>query len=46
MKVKPKFTIIKNRNLINLYRLIQEVNRSDLPGDIVECGVWNRGRPR
>ncbi len=42
-KVKPKFTMIKNKNLINLYRLVQEVNRYNVPGDIVECGVWNGG---
>lgn len=43
LKVKPKFTMVRNRNLINLYRLVEEVNRYDLPGDIVECGVWNGG---
>lgn len=43
LKVKPRFTMVKNNNLINLYNLVQEVNKQDLHGDIVECGVWNGG---
>ena len=31
------------KRLINLHRLVQKVNRLNLPGDIVECGVWNGG---
>ena len=41
--VKPRFTMVKNRNLRLLYDLVGEVNRRQLPGDIVECGVWNGG---
>jgi O-methyltransferase len=43
LKVKPRFTMVKNKNLINLYHLVQEADRLHLPGDIVECGVWNGG---
>ena len=43
LMVKPKFTMVTNKNLLTLYKLVQEVNRVDLPGDIVECGVWNGG---
>jgi len=43
LKVKPRFTMVKNKNLINLYHLVQEADRLNLPGDIVECGVWNGG---
>ena len=43
LKIKPRFTMVRNRNLINLYKLVQAVNHQDLPGDIVECGVWNGG---
>ena len=43
LKVKPLYTMVTNKNLISLYRLVQEVNKLYLPGDIVECGVWNGG---
>jgi O-methyltransferase len=43
VSVKPKFTMVKNRNLRVLYDLVSEANSRGLPGDIVECGVWNGG---
>jgi len=43
LQVKPKYTMVTNKNLMALYRLVQQVNKMDLPGDIVECGVWNGG---
>src|SRR6266540_5162933 len=43
LKVKPKYTMVKNRNLRTLYDLVEQANRRQLPGDIVECGVWNGG---
>jgi O-methyltransferase len=43
LKVKPQYTMVTNKNLIALYRLVQQVNKLGLPGDIVECGVWNGG---
>ncbi len=43
LKVKPRFTMVKNKNLISLYHLVQCADRLNLPGDIVECGVWNGG---
>jgi O-methyltransferase len=43
LKVKPQYTMVTNKNLITLYRLVQRVNKLGLPGDIVECGVWNGG---
>src|SRR5262249_41214500 len=43
MSVKPKYTMVKNRSLKLLYELIGEVSRSQIRGDIVECGVWNGG---
>jgi O-methyltransferase len=43
LKVKPKFTMVTNKNLLTLYKLVQEVNRTGVAGDIVECGVWNGG---
>ena len=43
LKVKPRFTMVKNKNLINLYRLVRQANARELLGDIVECGVWNGG---
>jgi O-methyltransferase len=43
LQVKPRYTMVKNVSLENLYRLIQTVNTQCLEGDIVECGVWNGG---
>lgn len=43
LRVKPKFTMVKNENLRLLYELVKKVNRCQIPGDIVECGVWNGG---
>ena len=43
LQLIPKYTNVSVKRLINLYRLIQQVNRLNLPGDIVECGVWNGG---
>jgi O-methyltransferase len=43
LKVQPNYTMVQNSHLIKLFRLVQEVNRNDIPGDIVECGVWNGG---
>lgn len=43
IKVKPRFTMVKNRNLQLLYDLASEATLRELPGDIVECGVWNGG---
>ena len=43
LKVKPTFTMVKSRNLANLVSLVEKVNAINVPGDIVECGVWNGG---
>lgn len=43
LQVKPKYTMVQNLNLINLYRMVRSINRRGIPGDIVECGVWNGG---
>ena len=43
LQVKPSYTMVTNKNLIVLYNLVQRANSLDLPGDIVECGVWNGG---
>lgn len=43
LQVKPKYTMVSVKRLINLYNLVRQVNATDLPGDIVECGVWNGG---
>jgi O-methyltransferase len=43
LQVKPTYTMVTNKNLIALYRLVQHVDKMGLPGDIVECGVWNGG---
>jgi len=42
-RVKPKFTMVKSENLRVLYDLVRRAAILRLPGDIVECGVWNGG---
>jgi O-methyltransferase len=42
-RVKPRYTMVTNNNLIHLYTLVAEANQLNLPGDLVECGVWNGG---
>lgn len=42
-RVKPKFTMVRNENLRVLYDLVCRVDKLQLAGDIVECGVWNGG---
>ncbi len=41
--LKPRFTMVTNKNLITLYTLVERANSLRVPGDIVECGVWNGG---
>lgn len=43
LQLIPGYTKVSVKRLINLHRLTQEANRLNLPGDIVECGVWNGG---
>lgn len=41
--VKPWYTMAKNKNLALLHELAGRVAREGVPGDLVECGVWNGG---
>ncbi len=43
LKLKPKFTMVSNENLIKLKQSIDSINSKNIVGDIVECGVWNGG---
>lgn len=43
LTVKPRYTMVKNRNLKVLFDSVGEADRRGLLGDIVECGVWNGG---
>ncbi len=43
LQVIPRHTMLSPNRLINLYDLVQKANTLNLPGDIVECGVWNGG---
>ena len=43
LQLIPRYTKVSVKRLINLYRLTQQTNKLNLPGDIVECGVWNGG---
>jgi len=43
LQLIPRYTKVSVKRLINLYRLVQKTNKLNLPGDIVECGVWNGG---
>ncbi len=43
LRIKPKYTMVTSSNLVNLYRLVKKLDGDSIPGDIVECGVWNGG---
>ena len=43
LMLKPRFTMVTNGNLLNLYRLVAQANQAQLAGALVECGVWNGG---
>ena len=43
LRLKPKFTMVANENLINLHKYVNSINLNNIAGDIVECGVWNGG---
>ena len=43
LQLIPKYTKVSVKRLISLHRLTQKTNKLNLPGDIVECGVWNGG---
>lgn len=43
LSLKPRFTMVTNGNLLNLYSLVADANRTQLAGAVVECGVWNGG---
>ena len=37
------YTAVFVPRLVALYKLSEEINRRSVPGDIVECGVYNGG---
>ncbi len=43
LQVKPAYTMVSAKRLINLYQRVQDANRLHVPGDVVECGVWHGG---
>lgn len=43
LRVVPRHTMIAPRLLFAMHDLASEVARRGVPGDIVECGVWNGG---
>ena len=43
LRVKPRFTMVNNANLIHLYETVESAAKEGLAGAIVECGVWNGG---
>jgi O-methyltransferase len=43
MEICMRNTMVPRQHLVFLERLIKIVNFNNLPGDIVECGVWKGG---
>src|SRR5690242_7250333 len=41
-KVRP-FTMTSSELIYTLVRAIEYIIRNDIPGDLVECGVWRGG---
>ena len=39
-----EFTMTRGQLVIYTQRLIQDLNRRDIPGAVVECGVWRGGQ--
>jgi O-methyltransferase len=39
----PRYTMIAPRLLFAMHDLARDVARGQVPGDVVECGVWNGG---
>ena len=39
----PKYTMTSMEKCYSLYRAVQYIINGDIPGDLVECGVWRGG---
>ena len=42
-KRSPKYTLTGMERCYSLYKAVQYIINGDIPGDIVECGVWRGG---
>jgi O-methyltransferase len=42
-KVQSRYTMLSTVRLANLHKRAYEIEDMGIPGDIVECGVWNGG---
>ena len=40
---RSKYTLTSMERCYSLYRAVQYITKGDIPGDIVECGVWRGG---
>jgi len=43
LRVVPRHTMVEPRLLFRMHELAADVQRRGVPGDLVECGVWNGG---
>ncbi|MEO0565877.1 MAG: TylF/MycF/NovP-related O-methyltransferase [Chloroflexota bacterium] len=43
LTVKPWYTMVNARRLINLYDRVSDAMANNIPGVFVECGSWNGG---
>jgi O-methyltransferase len=41
--VRPEYSMVPTVRLRVLYELSKKINEKDIPGDIIECGVYNGG---
>lgn len=43
LKIKPNYSMLSTKRLMNLERLVTQAHAQGLKGDVAECGVWNGG---
>ena len=43
LKLIPKYTMVQPKRLLALKRMLIDLDKREVAGDVVECGVWNGG---
>lgn len=43
LRLQPRYTMMSTRRLVALHDLMCRLDKDRIPGDVVECGVWNGG---
>ena len=43
IRIVTPYTLVGEERIRNLYRLVRQIEREKIPGDVIECGVCNGG---